>query len=97
LGLPAKNSKRQIDLSRAAATRLEMIQDGLTKVRIEAADLKELDRLVEYYADKEYLGLRNRWYYQWIGVPNRTLDLSLVRFLSEGLENFLYEFQLVKN
>ncbi|GMQ26147.1 hypothetical protein Aoki45_28290 [Algoriphagus sp. oki45] len=70
-------SKRQIDLSRAAATRLEMIQDGLAKVRIEAVDLDQLDRLVEYYADKEHPGLRIRPYYRSIAAPKREIDLSL--------------------
>mgnify|MGYP005866023847 CR=1 FL=1 len=78
-------SKRQIDLSRAAAIRLEMIQDGLAKVRIEAVDLEEIDRLVEYYADKEHPGLRIRPYYQGIGMPNRALDLNLVRYKSNHL------------
>lgn len=67
-------SKRQIDISRAAATRLEMIQDGLAKVRIEAVDLDELDRLVEYYADKEHPGLRIRPYYRKIIVPELPID-----------------------
>lgn len=74
--LPAY-SKRQIDLSRAAATRLEMIQDGLAQVRIEAVDLEQLDRLVEYYADKEHPGLRIRPYYRVIPAPRREVDLSL--------------------
>ena len=74
--LPAY-SKRQIDLSRAAATRLEMIQDGLAQVRIEAVDLDQLDRLVEYYADKEHPGLRIRPYYRVISAPRREIDLSL--------------------
>jgi rare lipoprotein A len=74
-------SKRQIDISRAAATRLEMIQDGLAKVRIEVVDLDELDRLVEYYADKEHPGLRIRPYYQSISAPRREMDLSLNGFI----------------
>ena len=73
-------SKRQIDLSRAAATRLEMIQDGLAKVRIEAVDLDQLDKLVEYYADKEHPGLRIRRYYREIFLPERKLDLRLLAF-----------------
>ena len=62
-------SKRQIDLAQAAAVRLEMIQDGLAQVRIEAVDLDQLDKLVEYYADKEHPGLRIRPYYRKIIVP----------------------------
>lgn len=70
-------SKRQIDVSRAAAERLEMIRDGLAQVRIEAVDLDQLDRLVEYYADKEHSGLRIRPYYRTIPAPRREIDLSL--------------------
>lgn len=76
-------SKRQIDVSRAAAERLEMIRDGLAQVRIEAVDLDQLDRLVEYYADKEHIGLRIRPYYQGIGIPNRTLDINIVRYIPD--------------
>ena len=90
-------SKRQIDLSRAAATRIEMIQDGLAQVRIEAVDLDELDKIVEYYADKEHPGLRIRPYYQGIEAQKRTIDLNLVGFLPDYLKNFLIDFQLVKN
>lgn len=68
-------SKRQIDVSRAAAERLEMIRDGLAQVRIEAVDLDQLDRLVEFYANKEHAGLRIRPYYQGIVIPRRGLDL----------------------
>lgn len=70
-------SKRQIDVSRAAAERLEMIRDGLAQVRIEAVDLDQLDRLVEFYANKEHTGLRIRSYYQGIIIPRRGLDLYI--------------------
>lgn len=73
-------SKRQIDLSRAAATRIEMIHDGLAKVQIEAVDLEQLEKLVEYYADKEHPGLRIRPYYREILLPERKLDLRLFAF-----------------
>jgi rare lipoprotein A len=74
-----------------------MIQDGLAKVRIEAADLDQLEKLVEYYADKEHPGLRIRRYHQGIGIPKRTLDLNLVRYKSNYSKNFPADFQLVKN
>lgn len=72
-------SKRQIDVSRAAAERLEMIRDGLAQVRIEAVDLDQLDRLVEYYTDKEHPGLRIRPYHRSILAPRREVDLKLKR------------------
>ncbi|MFN3998253.1 septal ring lytic transglycosylase RlpA family protein [Algoriphagus sp.] len=90
-------SKRQIDLSRAAATRLEMIQDGLAKVRIEAVDLGQLEKLVEYYADKEHPGLRIRPYYQGISLLKRELNLNLVRYTPDYNKIFTADFQLVKN
>lgn len=70
-------SKRQIDVSRAAAERIGMVRDGLARVRIEAVDLDELDRLVEYYKDKEHPGLRIRPYYRGIEVSDREPDLRL--------------------
>ncbi len=70
-------SKRQIDISRAAAEQIEMIRDGLAQVRIEAVDLEQLDRLVEYYSDREHQGLRIRPYHRSIPVPKRELDLRL--------------------
>ena len=71
-------SHRQIDLSRAAAERLEMVRDGLAKVKIEALDLDELDRLIEYYQDKDSSPLRLRPYYRTIAIPERKLDLRLL-------------------
>ena len=70
-------SKRQIDISRSAAERIEMVYDGLAQVRIEALDLDELDRLIEYYLDKDHAPLRLRPYYRGIQAPRLALDLSL--------------------
>ncbi|WP_343849772.1 septal ring lytic transglycosylase RlpA family protein [Algoriphagus jejuensis] len=70
-------SKRQIDISRAAAERIEMVQDGLAKVKIEALDLDELDRLIAYYQDRDSSPLRLRPYYRIIQMPQRELDLRL--------------------
>ncbi|TDQ14786.1 rare lipoprotein A [Algoriphagus boseongensis] len=81
-------SKRQIDISRAAAERIEMVQDGLAKVRIEALDLDELDRLVEYYSDKEHSGLRIRPFHRVVPISKRELDLSLKKVKLER-NNFL--------
>jgi rare lipoprotein A len=70
-------SKRQIDISRTAAEHIEMVRDGLAKVKIEAADLDQLGKLVEYFSGKEHPGLRIRPYYWAIEIPERELDLSL--------------------
>ena len=84
-------------MAQAAAVRLEMIQDGLAQIRIEAVDLDQLDKLVEYYADKEHPGLRIRPYYQGIEVPKRALDLNLAEIQTKEFENFIPDFQQVKN
>lgn len=70
-------SKRQIDISRAAAERIEMVRDGLADVKIEAVDLDELDRLIEYYRDKDSSPLRLRPYCRAIVAQDRVLDLRL--------------------
>ncbi|MCM0060193.1 MAG: septal ring lytic transglycosylase RlpA family protein [Algoriphagus sp.] len=71
------SSKRVIDLSYAAAKKVDMIRDGLAKVRIEAVDLDQLDQLVDYFADREHPGLRIRRYYRVIPTPRREMDLKL--------------------
>lgn len=81
-------SKRQIDISRTAAERIEMVRDGLANVRIEAADLAQLEKLVEYYAEKEHPGLRIRPYYQGIEVKPMDLDLRISKFEPKQLEKF---------
>ncbi|HSF53527.1 MAG TPA: septal ring lytic transglycosylase RlpA family protein [Algoriphagus sp.] len=70
-------SKRQIDISRAAAEQIDMVRDGLAQVRIEAVDLDQLEKLVEYYTDKEHQGLRIRPYYEAIVLPEREPDSRL--------------------
>lgn len=57
-------SKRTIDISRKAAEELEMIPLGLVEVDIEAASAEEMDRLIEYFKDREDPGLRLRPVYQ---------------------------------
>jgi rare lipoprotein A len=74
-----------------------MIQDGLAKVRIEAVDLKELEKLVEYYAEKEHRGLSIRPYYQGIVILKGELDFNLVQYQTKKEENFIPDLQLVKN
>ena len=70
-------SKRHIDLSLESAKRLDMIRDGLAKVRIEVMDLEEIDRLMGYFEGREKLDLRLRPYARSLPVPRRTLDLGL--------------------
>ncbi|MEB2781359.1 septal ring lytic transglycosylase RlpA family protein [Algoriphagus sp. C2-6-M1] len=46
-----KNSRRIIDLSRAAATQLDLLNDGITSVTIEVENPEEIERLIEYFGD----------------------------------------------
>lgn len=46
-----KNSRRILDLSRAAGVKLGLLHDGITTVRIEVENPGEIDRLIEYFGD----------------------------------------------
>ena len=68
------SSKRQIDLSVAAARELEMLRDGIGNVRIEAIDLDQLDKLIKYFEGRPHPNLRLRPYYRPIMVPDDNLE-----------------------
>lgn len=51
--------------------------DGFSKVVVEALDLDELNRLIDYQKDKEHPELGLRFYYRRIELPERELDLRL--------------------
>ena len=53
-------SKRTIDVSYKAAQELEMIPLGLVEVDIEVTSPEEMDRLIEYFKEREDSGLRLR-------------------------------------
>jgi rare lipoprotein A len=72
------SSKRQIDLSLAAASKLEMLRDGVGNVKIEAIDLLELDKLIEYFEGKPHPNLRLRPYYRGIIVPFTKDSFNLI-------------------
>lgn len=72
------SSKRQIDLSVAAAKQLEMLRDGVGNVKIEAIDLLELDKLIEYFEGKPHPNLRLRPYYRGIIVPFTKDSFNLI-------------------
>lgn len=79
------NSKWQIDLSQGAAGVLGMLRDGLGQVRIEAIDLDQLDRLIEYFEGKPHPNLRLRPYYRMIFIPVTVDELS--EFLASQLRS----------
>jgi len=70
-------SKRIIDLSRKAATNLELLEDGITKVRIEVQNLEELNRLIEYYKDGKPNSLRLRPVDLGISIEKKEIDKSV--------------------
>ncbi|MEB2776847.1 septal ring lytic transglycosylase RlpA family protein [Algoriphagus sp. D3-2-R+10] len=55
-----KNSRRIIDLSRAAGTQLGLLHDGITTVTIEVENPNEIDRLIEYFGDDPPATMRLR-------------------------------------
>ncbi len=57
-----KNSKRIIDLSKAAAKQMNMMEVGITKVRLEVRNMSEMNRLYEYFQDRPKGGLRLRYF-----------------------------------
>lgn len=44
-------SRRMIDLSRAAATQLDMIHDGISRVKLEVIEPEVIEELIEYFGD----------------------------------------------
>ncbi len=72
------SSKRQIDLSLAAASKLEMLRDGVGNVKIEAIDLLELDKLIAYFVGKPHPNLRLRPFYRGIIVPFTKDSFNLI-------------------
>jgi rare lipoprotein A len=63
------SSKRVIDLSYAAAQQVEMLREGLVRVKIEANTVAQMNRLVDYFEGKPHPGLRLRRYFPLITVP----------------------------
>jgi len=72
------SSKRQIDLSLAAASKLEMLRDGVGNVRIEAIDLDQLDKLIQYFEGRPHPNLRHRPYYRGITIPFTKDSFNLI-------------------
>jgi rare lipoprotein A len=51
-----------------------MLRDGIGNVRIEAIDLEQLDKLIQYFEGKPHPNLRLRPYYRPIMVPEDNLE-----------------------
>lgn len=57
-----QTSKRIIDLSKGAAEELDMVQDGIVKVKLEVPDQETVAFLVEHYQENKPKDLRLRIY-----------------------------------
>jgi len=55
-----KYSKRIIDLSRAAATKLDMVHDGIALVRLEVVEVDVIETLIDYYGEEKPPSIRLR-------------------------------------
>jgi rare lipoprotein A len=83
-----QTSKRIIDLSKGAAEELDMVQDGIVKVKLEVPDLETMAALLEHYQDNKPPSLRLRMYESPIEVEFKKLDFSDLSFeinLESGL------------
>jgi rare lipoprotein A len=68
------SSKRVIDLSYAAAQQIDMIREGLVRVKIQAATVDQMNKLVDHFEGKPHPNLRLRPYYRPILVPEDNLE-----------------------
>lgn len=79
-------SKRTIDVSYKAAVQLEMIPLGLVEVDIEVASPEEMDRLIEYFKEREDPGLRLRPVYLPVKFERIPMKWPLARLAKEKLK-----------
>lgn len=75
-----RTSRRVIDLSRAAGTQIGLLDDGITKVRLEVATIEEIERLIEYFGDDQPATMRLRPVNLAISPPSKEIDTSLPDF-----------------
>jgi rare lipoprotein A len=76
-----QTSRRIIDLSKAAAEELKMVQDGIVKVKLEVPDQETVAALMEHYQDNKPESMRLRIYERPIGI-----DLEKPKFPALPLE-----------
>lgn len=79
-------SKRTIDVSYIAAEELEMIPLGLVEVDIEVTSPEEMDRLIEYFKEREDPGLRLRPIYQPVKFERMPIKWPLASLEGENLK-----------
>lgn len=70
-----QSSKRSIDLSRGAAKKLDMIQDGIVKVKMEVPDQDTVLALMEYYQEEKPGDIRLRIFENPIEIKRNDVSL----------------------
>lgn len=70
-----QSSKRSIDLSRGAAKKLDMIQDGIVKVKMEVPDQDTVLALMEYYQEEKPEDIRLRIFENPIEIKRNDVSL----------------------
>jgi rare lipoprotein A len=75
-----QTSKRIIDLSKGAAEELDMVQDGIVKVKLEVPDLETMANLLDHYQDNKPPSLRLRMYESPLEVEFKKFDFSALTF-----------------
>lgn len=70
-----QSSKRSIDLSRGAAKKLDMIQDGIVKVKMEVPDQDTVLALMEHYQDDKPEDIRLRVFEDPIEIRRSNISL----------------------
>lgn len=69
-----KTSKRIIDLSRKAASTLNMRDDGITKVTLQVGTIDEMNSLYSHFEGSPPGTIRVRWYEKSIQIAARFID-----------------------
>lgn len=86
-----QSSKRIIDLSRGAAEQLDMIRDGIVKVRVEVEDEEIVMQLIEHFQEDKPEDLRLRLYETPIDIElNKPKVFSLSLFGDYSPSFFAY-------
>ena len=75
-----KTARRIIDLSRAADLKLGLIDEGITKVRIDVENPEEIARLIEYFGDSPPATMRLRPVEEAVIPPPLEIDTSIPFF-----------------
>ena len=82
-----KNSKRIIDLSKAAGQQINMMEVGITEVRLEVRNISEMNRLYEYFQDHSKGGVRVRFFESAV-EPIATPDLNGYDWIEKNTKLF---------